>query len=80
MSQPSEKAMVQGSRMKNASEVRMLCCLQWLLLLLLLHVRQAVQALYMPNLAAVYVEAQKSANIKRLEAHLADKQIAGKDK
>jgi hypothetical protein len=47
-----------------------LCCLQWLLLLL--HVRQAVQALYMPYLAAVYVEAQKSANIKRLEAHLAD--------
>jgi hypothetical protein len=34
----------------------------------------------MPNLAAVYVEAQKSANIKRLEAHLADKRIAGKDK
>jgi hypothetical protein len=32
-----------------------------------------VQAVYMPNFSAVYSEAEKSAEIKRLEAHLADK-------
>jgi hypothetical protein len=32
-----------------------------------------VQAVYMPNFSAVYSEAEESAEIKRLEAHLADK-------
>lgn len=41
-----------------------------------------VQAVYMPNFAAVYSEESKSAEVKRLEAHLADKDkhLADKDK
>jgi hypothetical protein len=40
-----------------------------------------VQAVYMPNFSAVYSEAEKSVEIKRLEAHLADKDkhLADKD-